>query len=124
MGTQEIITLVCLGLFAGMLSGMFGIGGGIVIVPALVFIMGFTQHSAQGTSVATLLLPIGILAAYNYHQEKSINYPYALLIAGTFMIGGYFGSKLALNLDGALLKKLFGGLLFAVAVKLIFFSKS
>ncbi|MGD1844766.1 MAG: sulfite exporter TauE/SafE family protein [Salibacteraceae bacterium] len=124
MGAQEIITLVVIGLLAGMLSGMLGIGGGIVIVPALVFFMGFTQHQAQGTSVATLLLPIGILAAYNYHQQKSIDYTYAIIIAGTFMLGGYVGSKIALNLDGALLKKAFGGLLLVVAVKMIFFSKS
>lgn len=119
----EIIILILIGLAGGVLSGMFGVGGGIIIVPAFVFFLGMSQHEAQGTSLGLMLLPIGILAAYNYHHSGNMDIKAALIVAFTFVIGGYFGSKLSLNLDQVLLKRVFGVLMLFVSVKLIFFSK-
>lgn len=119
----ETLILVLIGITAGVLSGLFGVGGGIIIVPALVFFLGMTQHSAQGTSIGLMLLPIGILAAYNYYNTGNLNIRYGLIIAASFVIGGYFGSKLSLSIDEVLLKRVFGFLMLAVALKLIIFPK-
>jgi uncharacterized membrane protein YfcA len=123
MNIQEILLLIAIGIAAGMLSGMFGIGGGVIMVPAMVFLLGMTQHSAQGTSIGLMLLPIGILAAYNYHKEGNLNIQYGLVIAAAFVIGGYFGSKISLGLSETFLKKGFGILMMVLAVKMIFFEK-
>jgi uncharacterized protein len=123
MNIVEIIILLLIGLLSGILSGMFGVGGGILIVPALVFFVGMTQHEAQGTSLGLMLLPIGIMAAMNYYKTGNLNIKFGLIIAFAFVIGGYFGSKISLQLDQLLLKKLFGGIMFLVSLKLIFFSK-
>lgn len=119
----EIFILILIGLAGGVLSGMFGVGGGIIIVPAFVFFLGMSQHEAQGTSIGLMLLPIGILAAYNYHKTGNMDITAALIVAFTFVIGGYFGSKLSLSLDQVLIKRIFGILMLFVSVKLIFFSK-
>jgi|TARA_B110000285_G_C15142245_1_gene631732 uncharacterized protein len=123
MRMTEIIILIVIGILSGVLSGMFGVGGGVLIVPALVFFMGMTQHEAQGTSLGLMLLPIGVLAAYNYHQAGNLNIKYGLIIAGAFVVGGYFGSKLSLTIDQSVLKRVFGILMLLVAIKLIFFPK-
>lgn len=124
MSMSTLIILICIGLFAGMVSGMVGVGGGIIIVPMLVYALGLTQFSAQGTSIAAMLPPIGILAAYNYHKADVINWKFALIIALSFVIGGYLGSKLTLGfISESTLKKVFGGLMLIGAIKLIFFSK-
>lgn len=123
MKMVEILLLLVIGLAAGILSGMFGVGGGIIIVPALVFLLGMTHHQAQGTSLGLMLLPIGILAAVNYYKTGNLDVKAGLLIAVAFVVGGWFGSKIALDINEALLKKLFGILMMVVAVKLIFFSK-
>lgn len=123
MKAMEILIFISIGLAAGILSGLFGVGGGIIIVPALVFFAGMTQHNAQGTSIGLMLLPIGILAAYNYHKTGNLDIKAGLIVASAFVLGGYFGSKLALNIDQLLLKRLFGILLLFVAIRLIFFSK-
>lgn len=123
MKMTEILILVLIGLAAGILSGLFGVGGGIVIVPALVFFMGMSQHSAQGTSLGLMLLPIGILAAFNYYKAGNLNIKYGLIIALAFVLGGYVGSKISLGIDQNLLKRIFGGLMLVVALRLIFFSK-
>lgn len=123
MSVTQIIILVLIGIFSGMLSGMFGVGGGVLIVPALVFFMGMTQHEAQGTSIGLMLLPIGILAAYNYHKTGNLDVKYGLIIAASFVVGGYFGSKISLQIDQVTLKRLFGVLLMLVSFKLIFFTK-
>jgi len=123
MKIMDILALVIIGLIAGILSGMFGVGGGIIIVPALVFFLGMTQHSAQGTSLGLMLLPIGILAAWNYYKSGNLNIKYGLIIAVTFVLGGYIGSKLSLSLDQVLIKRLFGFLMLLVALKLIVFPK-
>lgn len=124
MSVSTLLVLVLIGLFAGVVSGMIGVGGGIIIVPALVYVLSLSQFSAQGTSIAAMLPPIGILAAYNYYRADAINWKYALIISITFVIGGYFGSRLTLGfISESTLKKIFGGLMLLGAVKLIFFSK-
>lgn len=120
---MEIFILIIIGLAAGILSGLFGVGGGIIIVPALVFFLGMTQHSAQGTSLGLMLLPIGILAAYNYFKSGNLNIKYGLIIAAAFVLGGYVGSKISLSINELMLKRIFGILMAAVAFKLIFFPK-
>lgn len=101
------------------MAGMLGIGGAIIMIPALVFIMGLSQTTAQGTSLAVMLPPIGIFAAYNYWKAGEVNLKFALILAVTFIVGSYFGSKWALNLPQALLKKIFGILLLLVAAKML-----
>jgi uncharacterized membrane protein YfcA len=90
-----------------------------VMIPAMVYFMGFDQQMAQGTSLAVMLPPIGIIAAYNYYQAGHVNFKYALILATFFLIGSYFGSKFALTLPQATLKKVFGVLLLLVAAKML-----
>ena len=122
MSVSMLVLLLGIGILTGMVAGMFGIGGAIVMVPALVFLMGFGQHMAQGTSLAVMLPPIGLIAAWNYWKAGQVNIKFALILAAAFLIGSYFGSKLALNIPQHILKKLFGVLLLLVAAKM-FFSK-
>ena len=89
MTLQEVVTLVCIGLFAGILSGFVGVGGGIVIVPALVYALGFTQHQAQGTSLFVLAMPVVLLAVLNYAKTGNVHWKFGLVIAATFVIGGF-----------------------------------
>jgi uncharacterized membrane protein YfcA len=117
MGT--ILILLCIGLFAGILSGLVGVGGGIIIVPALVYFMSMSQHEAQGTSLAVLLLPAGFFAVYNYYSAGYVDVRSTLLIAATFVIGGFIGSRIAISVDQALIKKIFGGFLILVAIKMM-----
>lgn len=124
MSATTLIILVLIGLFAGIVSGMIGIGGGLIMVPFLVYALGLSQFSAQGTSLAAMLPPIGILAAFNYYKADAINWKYAIIISLTFIVGGYLGSKLTLNfISESVLKKIFGGLMLIGAIKMIFFSK-
>jgi len=104
-----LFILLAVGLLAGFLSGMVGIGGGIIIVPVLVYFLGFTQHQAQGTTLFMFLLPIGILGVMNYHKQGYVDYKTALIICSTFVFGSYFGSKLAISLDQKTIKQIFGG---------------
>jgi len=123
MTVSTLIILICIGLVAGFLSGMIG-RGGIIIVPALVYLLGISQQSAQGTSIALMLPPIGVLAAMNYYKAGSLNVKYALIIAVTFIGGGYLGSKMSLAyFSEAAMKKVFGIILMVVSIKMIFFSK-
>ena len=117
---NEIIILLILGVVAGILSGMVGIGGGIVIVPALVYFLGYTQHQAQGTVLFMFLLPIGILGVYNYYNAGAIEWRTAFIMALTFLVGSYFGSKFALSLPQETVKKVFGVIMLLVSVKMIF----
>lgn len=119
MSTSMLLILIGIGIVTGAMAGMFGIGGAIIMIPALVFFMGFSQQGAQGTSLAVMLPPVGIIAAYNYYKEGHVNIKFALILAVCFLIGSYFGSKLALNLPQALLKKMFGILLLLVAAKML-----
>ncbi len=119
MTLQTIIILLSIGLFAGMLSGFVGVGGGVVIVPALVFFLGLTQHQAQGTSLFILVLPVGILAVMNYSKTANINWSYGIVIALAFVIGGFLGSKLSLKLSPSVVKLAFGVIMAFVSFKLI-----
>jgi|AntRauTorcE11897_2_1112592.scaffolds.fasta_scaffold28307_2 uncharacterized membrane protein YfcA len=114
-----VLILVGIGMFAGMLSGFIGVGGGVVIVPGLVYFLGLTQFQAQGTSLALMLPPIGILAFYNYYKAGNVNLVYAAIIAVTFIIGGYFGSKISLRLNPSKVKLLFGILMLYVAIRMV-----
>lgn len=114
-----IMILLCIGLMAGVLSGMVGVGGGIIIVPALVYFLSMTQHQAQGTSLAVLLLPVGIFAVFNYYKAGYVDIKSTLIIASTFLIGGFIGSKIAIAIDQNTVKKVFGVILLLVAFKMI-----
>lgn len=120
---NDIFILLIIGLAAGTFSGMVGIGGGMVIVPALVYFMSYTQHQAQGVSLSMFLLPIGILGVYNYYKDGYITHEtirFALIMCATFVIGSYLGSKIAINLNQDILKKVFGAFMFLVSLKMIF----
>lgn len=120
MDLQTIGILVIVGLLAGILSGFVGVGGGVIMVPALVWLLGYSQHQAQGTSLAVLMLPVVFLAVRNYWKEGVIDPKVVAVIALAFVAGGYFGSKGALALPADMVKRVFGGLLLFVAIKLIF----
>jgi uncharacterized protein len=129
MDTYIIIILLVVGLFAGMLGGMVGVGGGIIIVPALVYFLGFTQHTAQGTSLGLIMLPVGILGFLQYYHSSikagtPISFTVIGILAVAFVVGSYFGSKLAISLPQGLLKKYFAILLLLVGIKMLFFDKS
>jgi uncharacterized membrane protein YfcA len=124
MTTQLILTVIIIGLAAGMLSGLVGIGGGIIMVPALVFFMHYTQHQAQGTSLAVLTLPVVILASIYYYQQcmkqgTPIDLKIVALLAAGFIVGAYFGSKIALVINTDLMKKIFAIILFYTAFKML-----
>lgn len=120
MTFTTIVLLIAVGLIAGFLSGLIGIGGGIIIVPALVLFLGFTQKAAQGTSLGILLLPVGILAVLQYYKQGYININYILIVAAAFVAGGFFGSKLALTLSDDKMKKVFAVILLIIAIKMLF----
>jgi uncharacterized membrane protein YfcA len=120
MSVSMLIILLLIGIVTGVMAGMLGIGGAIIMIPALVFLMGFNQQMAQGTSLAVMLPPIGIFAAYNYWKAGQVNIKFALILAAAFIIGSYFGSKLAINIPQNILKKIFGILLLLVAAKMLF----
>ncbi len=115
-----LLLLITIGLLAGLFSGLMGVGGGIVMIPLMVFALGFTQHEAQGTSLAVLAVPVTLIAAVNYYNAGHVNWKYAGIIALTFIIGAYFVSKFAISIDQNILKKVFGVVMLIVAVKLIF----
>lgn len=120
MSVTTILILVAIGLIAGILGGMVGLGGGIIMIPAMVMFLAMDQRMAQGTSIAVMLPPIGLLAVINYYKAGYVNVPYALIIAATFMIGGFFGSKLALAVPATAMRKMFAFLLVAIAAKMFF----
>jgi uncharacterized membrane protein YfcA len=109
-----------LGLTAGMMSGFLGIGGGLIMVPVLVYFFKFNQHLAQGTSLAVMIPPIGLLAAYRYWTEGHVNLWAALWICLGFVFGGLVGAQFAHLLSATLLKKVFGGVLLIVSLQMIF----
>jgi uncharacterized membrane protein YfcA len=123
MSASTILLLLAVGLAAGMLSGLVGLGGGVIIVPALVYLMGFSQHQATGTSLGILLLPAGIFAVINYYNKGYIDIKVVLLIFAGFLVGGWLGSKISLNLSQVTLKKVFAVILLLIAGKVLFFDK-
>ncbi len=123
MSTQTIIIIIAIGMVAGMLSGLVGIGGGIIMVPALVYFLLLPQKAAQGASLALLMLPVGILGVMQYYKQGFVDYKIVLILAIGFVIGSYFGSKISLSLPDYKLKKIFAVLMIAVAIKMLFFDK-
>ena len=123
MSVQTIALLILVGLAAGILSGLVGLGGGVIIVPALVFILGFSQHQATGTSLGILLLPAGIFAVINYYQKGYIDVKVVLLLFVGFLAGGWLGSKISLSVPEGTLKKIFAVALLLIAGKVLFFDK-
>lgn len=121
MSLPIILGLIVLGVLAGVFSGVVGIGGGIIIVPALVYLFGLSQHQAQGTTLGLLMLPVGIMAVLQYYRQGHIDYRYVLFIAAGFVLGGYFGGKLAVNMPDHLIRKIFALLMMAIAIKVLFF---
>ncbi|MFM1843546.1 MAG: hypothetical protein RLZZ490_2289 [Cyanobacteriota bacterium] len=117
--TLNILLFILLGLAAGFASGLIGIGGGLVIVPALVFIFGFSQPLAQGTTLALMIPPIGLLGALTYYQKGYVDIKVAVLICLGFFVGSLFGARVATNLSGEILGRIFGGALFIVSLKMI-----
>ncbi|MEH2336054.1 sulfite exporter TauE/SafE family protein [Nostoc sp.] len=116
----NILLYLLLGVLAGFLSGLVGIGGGVLIVPVLVFWFGLSQHEAQGTTLALLVPPIGLLGALTYYKQGYVDLKIAAFICVGFLFGGLFGAKLAIGLSNAVLEKVFGVAILAIALKMIF----
>lgn len=120
MSVTHLIVLIVIGILSGMLAGIFGVGGAIIVIPALVFILGLSQHQAQGTSLAFMLPPVGILATWNYWKAGHVNWKIALILSLTFVVGAYLGSHFSLNISEKSLRRAFGVLMIAIALKMIF----
>jgi uncharacterized membrane protein YfcA len=119
LSMENILILLCIGLAAGCLSGLVGVGGGIIIVPALVYFLSFNQQMAQGTSLSILLLPTGIFAVMNYYQKGYVDWKVALIIASSFLLGGFIGSKVAISLDQNVVKKIFAAFMVLMGLKML-----
>jgi uncharacterized membrane protein YfcA len=119
MSINDIIILIIIGLTAGIVSGLMGVGGAIIMVPALVFFLGLTQHQAQGTSLSVLIFPVGFLAFWNYYKQGYVNFKIAIIIMIAFFIGGYLGSAFAVKMNERLLKIIFGILIIILGIRMI-----
>lgn len=119
MNIETVLLLIIIGLAAGVLSGMVGVGGGIIVVPALVIFLGFSQHQAQGTSLGLLLLPVGILAVMNYYNKGYIDIKVVAIMSIAFVLGGWLGSKLSLSLPQDIVKKIFAIVLLYTAFRMM-----
>jgi uncharacterized membrane protein YfcA len=123
MSAPLLIGYVVLGLIAGGMSGLVGIGGGVIIVPSLIYAFKFTQQQAQGTTLALMVPPIGLLAAWQYYKSGCVDLKAAGLICLGFILGGLLGARVATSLSNAVLEKLFGGLMITIGIKMLFFAK-
>lgn len=123
MSLQVIIILLLVGLAAGIMGGLVGVGGGIIIVPSLIYFLSFSQKEAQGTSLGILLLPIGILGVLQYYRAGYIDMRSVWLVSFGFLAGSYFGSKIALSLPQETVKKIFAILMILISIKMLFFDK-
>ena len=123
MTLTVVIIVIIIGLVAGMLGGMVGIGGGLVIVPALMYFLAFSQHQAQGTSLGLLVLPVAILAVLNYYKNGYVDFRIVGLLAIGFVVGSYFGSKMALSVPQLTLKRIFAIFMILIALKMLFIDK-
>jgi uncharacterized membrane protein YfcA len=123
MSLHVIIVLLLIGLAAGILGGLVGVGGGIIIVPSLIYFLDFSQKEAQGTSLGILLLPVGILGVLQFYRAGYVDMRTVWLVSFGFLVGSYFGSKVALNFSQGTVKKIFAILMILIAVKMLFFDK-
>ncbi len=124
MDIQQTFIIAMIGATAGLLGGMLGLGGAIIIIPAMVMLLGYSQQMAQGTALMMMVLPVGALAAFQYYQKGFVDVKAALIMAAFFFIGGFFGAKIATQIPQEIMKKAFAILLVALAVKMWFFEKS
>jgi uncharacterized membrane protein YfcA len=119
---MEIVILIIIGVIAGLYSGLLGIGGGLIMVPALVFFAKMSQHTAQGTSLLVMLPPITLLSAYAYYRNGHIDpshFKIALILCVAFVIGGYFGGRIAVVLPEFWLRRIFGVFLLIISIKML-----
>jgi uncharacterized membrane protein YfcA len=116
---MHIIIYIILGLAAGTFSGLIGVGGGIVVIPALVYILGLTQHQAQGTTLALMVPPIGLLAAWTYYKHGYVDLTIAIFVCFGFFVGGLVGAKIATALPQDILRRIFGGALLLVSLHML-----
>ena len=123
MDVQTILIIILVGIGAGMLSGLVGVGGGLVIVPALVYFIGFSQKTAQGTSLGLILLPVGIFGVLQYYKQGHVDFRIVGILAIGFLAGSFFGSKIALSLPQETVKKIFAVLMILIAIKMLFLDK-
>ncbi len=123
LDAPTIIKLIVIGIAAGMLSGLVGVGGGIVIVPALVYLLAFSQKEAQGTSLGVLVLPVVFLAAFYYYKAGNVNIKVVPVIAIGFIVGGFLGSKIALAMPEQTVKRIFAVVMILIAFKMLFLDK-
>lgn len=124
MDIQTILIIILVGVAAGVLGGLVGVGGGIIIVPSLVYFIGFSQKTAQGTSLGLIMLPVGILGVLMYYKQGHVDFRVVGILAVGFLLGSYLGSKIALSLPQETVKKIFAVLLVIIAVKMLFFDRS
>jgi len=117
---ELIIIILMIGIVAGIFGGFIGIGGGLIVVPCLVFFLGMNQLSAQGTSLAMMLPPIGAMAVYNYYKAGEVDFKVAAILCISFVAGSFFGSKIAVSLSPDLLKKAFGIFIILLGIKMVF----
>jgi uncharacterized membrane protein YfcA len=115
-----MLAYLILGVLAGTLSGLVGIGGGVILVPALVFLFGFSQHSAQGTTLALMVPPIGILAAWTYYRQGHVDLKIAGFVCAGFLLGGLLGARFAAGMSNIMLERIFGLLLLFISLKMLF----
>ena len=120
MTVSQIIILAVIGLMAGIFSGTFGVGGAIIVIPALIFFLGMSQHQAQGTSLAFMIPPVTLMAAVTYSKNGYVNWKFAIVLAVMFVVGTYLGSHIAFSIPDKILKKIFGGVILIIALKIIF----
>lgn len=120
---STLFILLFIGIVAGILSGLVGVGGGIIMVPMFVYFLSYTQHSAQGLSLAIMLPPVTYFAVANYHKAGEVNWKYSVLVALFFTLGGFLGSEIALSIDQDSLKKVFGTVMVFAGLKMIFEKK-
>jgi uncharacterized protein len=123
MDIQTMLIIILVGIAAGILGGLVGVGGGIIIVPALVYFIGFSQKTAQGTSLGLIMLPVGILGVLQYYKQGHVDFKVVGMLAVGFLLGSYFGSKIALSLPQETVKKIFAVLMIIIAIKMLFFDK-
>jgi uncharacterized membrane protein YfcA len=117
---ETVLIVLVIGVFAGAFGGFIGIGGGLIVVPCLVYFIGMSQHTAQGTSLAMMLPPIGVLAVYNYYKQGNVDFRVAAILCISFVAGSFFGSKIALSLSADQIKKAFGVIIILIGIKMVF----
>jgi len=120
MNVYNLLILSLIGLLSGAVGGILGLSGGVILIPSLIYFVGLSQHEAIGTSLAVMLPPIGLFAAFNYYKAGQVNIKYALILAVAFMVGSYFTSKIAINLPENTIRKMFSILLMIIALKMFF----